>query len=91
MARAEAPEYGALDAAGKRLVRRIGMTEDHRIDAVAGEAGPGWRALEDAGWIRITDRRIGGYSVGFTLSGWEWWCRQCDAEEGRSLQEITFG
>lgn len=87
----EAPEFAALGGPSKRLVRRIGGTEDHRITAASGTPGKGWVALEDAGWVRIRDDRIGGYEVSFTLSGWEWWCRQCDAEEGRPLQETIFG
>ena len=87
----EAPEFAALSAAGKRLVRRLGMTDDHSLTAETGVAGPGWRDLEDWGWIRIRDRRIGGYEVGFTLSGWERWCRQCDVEDGVAPLEPVFG
>lgn len=86
----EAPEFGALDAASKRLVRKIGKTEDHRIVSASGSPGKGWLVLEDAGWIRIQDDRIGGYEISFTLSGWERWCRQCDAEDGLPLQTLQF-
>jgi hypothetical protein len=91
MARSEAPEFALLDAAGKRLVRRLGMTDNHLITAANGVPGAGWNSLEDCGWIRMTTFRIGGYEIGFTLSGWEWWCRQCDAEDGMPLQDTIFG
>ena len=86
----EAPEFALLNAAGKRLVRRLGMTDNHSIVSQSGEAGSGWLALEDTGWVKIATSRIGGYEIGFTLSGWERWCRQCDAEEGKPLQAIEF-
>lgn len=90
MARAEAPEYALLTAASKRLVRRIGETGDHRIVSASGEPGAGWRLLEDQGWVKLRIIGIGGYEVQFTLSGWERWCRQCDAEDGSPLQPIEF-
>jgi len=90
MAKPEAPEFARLDAAGKRLVRRLGDTEDHQIVSETGVPGVGWTSLEDAGWVKFTTSRIGGYVVGFTLAGWESWCRQCDAEDGSPLQERFF-
>lgn len=90
MAKPEAPEFARLDAASKTLVRRIGATDAHQIEAANGVAGKGWRSLEDAGWVKIRDHDIGGYVVAFNLSGWEWWCRQCDAEEGNPLQPLEF-
>lgn len=85
-----APEFDLLSGPSKRLVRKLGMTEEHLIVADSGEAGTGWLTLEDLGWVRITDSNIQGYAIGFTLSGWERWCRQCDAEDGEPLQPLEF-
>lgn len=90
MAKHEAPEFALLAGPSKRLVRKLGDTPDHQIVADTGTAGAGWSALEDAGWINIRSGRLGGYTVSFTLSGWEFWCRQCDAEEGAPLQPLEF-
>lgn len=87
---AEAPEFALLSPASKALVRRLGCIENQEIAAETGAPGKGWCTLEDEGWVRIRRRFFGGYVVHFTLSGWEFWCRQCDAEEGRPLQEIMF-
>jgi hypothetical protein len=87
---AEAPEFALLSPASKRLVRKLGELRDQEIKAETGEAGRGWCALEDEGWVKIRRGHYGGYIVNFTLSGWECWCRQCDAEEGRPLQPLEF-
>lgn len=86
----EAPEFALLKPALKALVRRIGNTEEHAITSASGTPGKGWRELHDEGWVKIHEDRACGYTVAFTLSGWEWWCRQCDAEEGKPLQELFF-
>lgn len=85
-----APEFGLLSGPQRALVRKIGTTPDHRLTAENGAPGKGWLSLEDAGWIRITQKDIGGYTIGFTLNGWERWCRQVDAEDGRELQPLEF-
>ena len=90
MAKAEAPEYALLTPAAKRLVQKLGTTEDHKIVSAEGTPGKGWTGLEDEGWVKVRTDLI-GYEVSFTLSGWERWCRQCDAEEGLPLQPIEFG
>ncbi len=93
----EAPEFARLKPALKRLVRRIGEVEDQRIESESGAPGKGWSALDDEGWINIRERdgssyggNREGYVVTFNLYGWECWCRQCDAEEGRPLTEFFF-
>lgn len=90
MAKMDAPEYASLSPAGKRLVRKIGETSEHMITSESGSAGKAWLDLENQGWVRIRENFHEGYSVSFTLSGWEWWCRQCDAEEGREMTPLQF-
>lgn len=90
MAVPEAPEFAQLEPALKALVRRIGNTEAHEITSESGVPGKGWLALEDAGWVKIRDDRVSGYTVAFNLHGWTCWCRQCDAEEGNALQAFDF-
>lgn len=91
MAKPEAPEFAKLEPSSKALVRRIGNSESHEIVSESGTPGKGWTALENAGWIKIRDGRVEGYTIAFNLHGWECWCRQCDAEEGQPLQPIQFG
>lgn len=83
------PEFDLLKASHKALVRKLGNTEDHTIVVQEGTAGKGWNDLNDLGWIRIRED-LSGYAVQFTLTGWEWWCRQVDAEEGVPLQALAF-
>ena len=90
MAKAEAPEFAGLSPAGKRLIRKIGETSDHEIISESGSPGKGWLDLENTGWVRIQKKLHEGYRVAFTLSGWEWWCRQCDIEEGQELTPLQF-
>ena len=91
--RADAPEFAKLSAASKRLVRKLGMIPEQQITSETGVVGPGWITLENEGWVRIRSLTSDGlgYVVGFTLSGWEYWARQCDAEDGRELQPLMYG
>jgi len=91
--RAEAPEFAALPAASKRLVRKLGMIPEQQITSETGVIGPGWIALENEGWVRsrsLTSDDL-GYVIGFTLAGWEYWARQCDAEDGVELTPLMYG
>ena len=90
MARPEAPEFALLSPASKSLVRKVGETRDHEIKTETGEPGKGWTTLEDEGWIRIRRNPYGGYVINFTLSGWERWGRQSDAEDGRPLEPLEY-
>lgn len=91
--RPEAPEYAKLSAASKTLVRKLGMIEEQQITSETGVVGKGWLTLENEGWVRIRSLTSDGlgYVVGFTLSGWEYWARQCDAEDGSELQPLMYG
>jgi hypothetical protein len=91
MKKAEAPEYALLSAASKRLVRKLGLIPEQRISSETGTVGKGWTTLENEGWVRISNDQFGGYEIGFTLSGWEYWARQCDAEDGRPLTKLMYG
>lgn len=87
----EAPSFAILTAAQKGLVRKLGCTEDHEIVSESGQPGKGWLSLMDAGWVRVFgDGHFGGYTVRFTLNGWERWCQQVDVEEGIEPSELEY-
>ena len=91
--RADAPEFAGLSAASKRLVRKLGMIPEQQITSETGVVGPGWITLENEGWVRsrsVTSDGL-GYVIGFTLAGWEYWARQCDAEDGVELTPLMYG
>lgn len=75
-----APKFAGLPPSGKRLVRKLGGTPEHCIRVPEGNPGQGWESLYSEGWIRIAERGA-GYTIQFTLDGWEWWCEQVDIEE----------
>lgn len=82
MADTESLDFKDLGASGKKLIRKLGETPEHKIVVQSGNPGKGWEDLYQKGWIRIRDESyFGGYTVVFTLDGWEAWGRQVDLEE----------
>ena len=85
----EAPEFALLKGSTKALIRKLGNTPDHEVVALEGQPGKGWTDAENMGWVRIKgDSFFGGYTVMFTLNGWERGCRQVDVEEGMDPKDL---
>lgn len=84
----EAPEFALLKPSTKALIRKLGNTPDHTIKVESGVPGKGWLDAEDMGWVRVNARFSLGYTVLFTLTGWERWCRQVDVEEGMDPADL---
>ena len=89
----EAPEFALLKPSTKALIRKLGNTEEHEIRSIEGRVGKGWLDAENMGWVFIReDNRYfnaGGYTISFTLTGWERWCRQVDVEEGMDPADLS--
>lgn len=74
--------YKDLSASSKRLIRKLGETPEHKIVSESGKPGKGWEELYQLGWVRIRDEDyFGGYTVTFTLDGWDAWGAQVDLED----------
>lgn len=87
----EAPSYSALTGAQKALIRKLGSSEDHTLVSASGTPGKGWLALELEGWVHIREQGFyGGYTIVFTLRGWERWCQQVDVEDGLPPSPLVF-
>lgn len=88
----EAPEFALLKASTKALIRKIGNTPDHTIKSHDGRVGKGWEDACEMGWVFIRDAEryfgSGGYTITFTLTGWERWCRQVDVEDGMDPADL---